>query len=175
MGKSTMKWLDVDPPIQRHPSYQLLHRRFGPLIEARQGGRRERRQDDPNYTSRCVRLCAQHQSQNLAVAHISTAGMIAQPALRPLTSVFLPASCSSQAFHNLRSSTAAAQFLRLLSDNSMAAPGTVTENFHPNLAAENGPVQKDVGSVGPASSVDPVKGKNLSKVANEIVPHVMDL
>lgn len=57
----------------------------------------------------------------------------------------------------------------------MAAPGTVTENSHPNLAADHGPVQKDVGSVGPASSVDPVKGKNLSKVANEIVPHVMNL
>jgi hypothetical protein len=101
--------------------------------------------------------------------------MIVQPALRSLSSVLLPASCGSQAFHNLRSSTAAGQFLRSLSDSSMAAPGTVTENSHPNLAAENGPVQKGVGSVGPASSVDPVKGKNLSKVANEIVPHVMNL
>lgn len=65
------------------------------------------------------------------------------------------------------------------SSSSMAAPGTVTENTLPSgsgIAAENGPVTKDVGSVGPASSTAPVQGlKNLSKVANEIVPHVMNL
>ncbi|GAQ86135.1 hypothetical protein KFL_002720090 [Klebsormidium nitens] len=61
----------------------------------------------------------------------------------------------------------------------MAAPGTVVENTLPGssgLAAENGPVTKEAGSVGPASSTAPVQGiKNLSKVANEIVPHVMNL
>lgn len=59
----------------------------------------------------------------------------------------------------------------------MAAPGTVMENTsaNPNLAAQNGPVEKEVGSVGPSSSVDPVRGRNLSKAANDIIPHVMNL